>query len=258
MESNYLTEPIHIISLGAGVQSSTMALMAAHGEITPMPKCAIFADTQDEPEDVYTWLPKLEALLPFPVFRVTAGKLQDVLLRRKFLGKSGKRSISIPSYGSRGGFSKRQCTREFKVDCITRKIRDWRGKGKIYQWIGISLDEVSRMKPNKRKYITNIWPLVDKRMTRWDCERWLTSHGYEVPPKSACVYCPYHSDTTWRLIRENKIDWQQAVDVDRELNKRGQFVHKSLKPLDQVDFSTDEDQGQQVMFGNECEGMCGV
>ncbi len=37
-----MNEPIHIISLGAGVQSSTMALMAAHGKITPMPKCAIF------------------------------------------------------------------------------------------------------------------------------------------------------------------------------------------------------------------------
>lgn len=29
---------IHVISLGAGVQSSTMALMAAHGEIEPMPE----------------------------------------------------------------------------------------------------------------------------------------------------------------------------------------------------------------------------
>jgi len=34
---------MNIISLGAGVQSSTMALMAAHGEITPMPDCAIRA-----------------------------------------------------------------------------------------------------------------------------------------------------------------------------------------------------------------------
>ena len=43
-----IISPIHIISLGAGVQSSTMALMAACGEITPMPQCAIFADTQAE------------------------------------------------------------------------------------------------------------------------------------------------------------------------------------------------------------------
>jgi len=54
------TEPLHIISLGAGVQSSTMALMAAAGEITPMPTAAIFADTQDEPASVYRWLDWLE------------------------------------------------------------------------------------------------------------------------------------------------------------------------------------------------------
>ncbi|MBK8468162.1 MAG: hypothetical protein IPL32_20295 [Chloracidobacterium sp.] len=68
----------HIISLGAGVQSSTMALMAAHGEITPIPDCAIFADTQAEPQSVYTWLDWLEKELPFPVYRVTKGSLAVV------------------------------------------------------------------------------------------------------------------------------------------------------------------------------------
>jgi len=48
---------INVLSLGAGVQSSTMALMAAKGEITPMPDCAIFADTQAEPQSVYdSWI----------------------------------------------------------------------------------------------------------------------------------------------------------------------------------------------------------
>ncbi len=255
-----MTEPIHIISLGAGVQSSTMALMAAHGEITPMPKCAIFADTQDEPKSVYTWLDWLEKQLPFQVHRVTRGKLSDVLLRRVSLSQTSKRYIAIPSFGDRGGMNRRQCTREFKVDCINRRIRYIRnGKAKVTLWIGISLDEVGRMKPNRLKYITNIWPLIDKRMSRWDCERWLTAKGYDVPPKSACVYCPYHSDQVWgQLKKANGEDWAHAVDVDRQLNKRGEYVHRSLVPLDQVDFSTDEDHGQQVMFGNDCTGLCGV
>jgi len=51
-----MTEPLHIISLGAGVQSTTMALMAAHREIEPMPDCAIFADTGWEPKAVYDHL----------------------------------------------------------------------------------------------------------------------------------------------------------------------------------------------------------
>ena len=53
---NDLRAPVHIISLGAGVQSSTMALMAARGLILPRPIGAIFADTQDEPASVYRWL----------------------------------------------------------------------------------------------------------------------------------------------------------------------------------------------------------
>ena len=59
---------MHIISLGAGVQSTTMALMAAHGEIEPMPDCAIFADTGDEPQAVYDHLAWLMSgnVLPFP------------------------------------------------------------------------------------------------------------------------------------------------------------------------------------------------
>lgn len=68
-------KPLHVISLGAGVQSSAMALMAARGEITPMPVAAIFADTQAEPQGVYTWLDWLEKQLPFPIYRVSKGNL---------------------------------------------------------------------------------------------------------------------------------------------------------------------------------------
>lgn len=46
---------LRVLSLGAGVQSTTLALMAAHGEIEP-PDCAIFADTQWEPAEVYAHL----------------------------------------------------------------------------------------------------------------------------------------------------------------------------------------------------------
>jgi hypothetical protein len=38
---------LRMLNLGAGVQSTALALMAAHGEIGPMPDCTIFADTVD-------------------------------------------------------------------------------------------------------------------------------------------------------------------------------------------------------------------
>ena len=51
-----------VISLGAGVQSSTMALMAASGEL-PRPDCAIFADTGYEPKSVMRYLEFLKKVL---------------------------------------------------------------------------------------------------------------------------------------------------------------------------------------------------
>lgn len=93
-------EPIHIISLGAGVQSSTMALMAATGEIELMPTAAIFADTQAEPGSVYRWLDWLEKQLPFPVYRVTQGSLEEdaVTIRGRKDGKGTWVPSAIPAY----------------------------------------------------------------------------------------------------------------------------------------------------------------
>ena len=72
---------LHVISLGAGVQSTTMALMAAHGEITPMPSAAIFSDTGWEPAGVYNHLKWLMSgnVLPFPVHIVNNGNIRDAL-----------------------------------------------------------------------------------------------------------------------------------------------------------------------------------
>lgn len=78
------------LSLGAGVQSSTLALMIAHGEIEPV-DAAIFADTQWEPSHVYDWLDWLEKQLPFPVYRVTHGNL-----RTDTLAKGGRKSGRHP------------------------------------------------------------------------------------------------------------------------------------------------------------------
>jgi hypothetical protein len=270
-------EPVHIISLGAGVQSSTIALMAARGEIEPMPHCAIFADTQAEPASVYKWLDWLEKQLPFPVHRVTKGNLAEAALTKKTKRDgSGEWSKScIPAFiknpdGS-CGLLQRQCTYDYKIVPLTRtavQIMKDTGASGVVQWIGISLDEVHRMKPSRDKRITNRWPLVDKKMHRWSCLNWMRANWYPQPPRSACVYCPYHSDTEWRRLRdEEPKEFAKAVQFDRDYrrikmetnNMHGlPYLHRSLVPLDQVDFSTDVERGQGLLWGNECEGLCGV
>lgn len=119
------------------------------------------------------------------------------------------------------------------------------------------------MKESRVRYIVNRWPLIERRMSRNDCLRWLAEHGYAEPPKSSCIGCPFHSDDQWRALRDSPAEWEDAVAVDAAIrNQSGmrgqQFMHRSMLPLAAVDLSTAEERGQVNLFENECEGMCGV
>lgn len=266
---------LRVLSLGAGVQSTTLALMAAHGEIEP-PDCAIFADTQWEPRAVYEHLAQLEPLLPFPVYRVSAGNIRDDTIVRR--NSTGGRFASIPWHmtaadGS-AGLGRRQCTSEYKLMPIMREVRrlldapghSYIAPGSVDMLIGISTDEAARMKPSRQRYMINRWPLVERRMSRWDCLRWLERHGHPQPPKSACLGCPFHDNAYWRQLRDKSPDeWADAVAADAALRAepargiRGlNFMHPQRVPLSLADLESDIDVRQLDMFGNECEGMCGV
>lgn len=323
--SGEAAQPLVILSLGAGVQSSTLALMAANGQTQTVPDAAIFADTQAEPESVYAWLVLLQSFVeksphPFPVYVVTAGSLTEMITTTRLNAKTGKRYYSnmIPAFAKNPDGTKgiigRRCTANFKIDPITKKIRELIGKPEmkqwrrghksalaqlrehakakkekrkssfpheafaecqasplVIQWIGISLDEATRMKVSRDPWSRNEWPLVDARMTRHDCMIWMKKNGYPQAPRSACVYCPFHSDAEWRRLRDDEPEsFAAAAAAERglqrthmEVETEGKmtaiaYLHDSLVPLDKVDFSTKEDHGQQTMFQNECEGMCGV
>jgi hypothetical protein len=265
---------MNIISLGAGVQSTTMALMAAEGELTPMPDCAIFADTGAEPKHIMDFLDYIESLVPFPVYRVMEGEGLEVSTIDSI---KGGRFASLPFFTESkgkggGGMLRRQCTREFKITPIERKVRELVGlkKGQrgpkevaVHQWIGISMDERTRMKPSRVKWIENIFPLIDVQMHRYNCINWMREHGYREPSKSACYFCPYHDNATWQNMKDHDPDsWERAVKMDESIRNgvRGTpeklYLHQSMQPLTECDFDPARDQID--MFNNECEGMCGV
>lgn len=270
------TKPLQIISLGAGVQSSTMALMAAAGEITPMPDYAIFADTASESRKVYEWLDWLERQLPFPLYRV----MKEDGLREHIVQSIGGGRFAGPPFftqalsGKPEGKLRRYCTSEFKVTPIIQQIRTLLGIAKggrasnqilAVSWIGISTDEASRMKPSQDHYIQHRWPLIELNMSRQDCIRWVEDNYGRTPPKSACTFCPYHDDRAWRDMKlSDPESWADAVDIDERIRYgvRGTtqklYLHRSMKPLPDVDLRTAEDAGQLSMFNEDCEGICGV
>lgn len=308
---------LRILSLGAGVQSTTLALMAAHGELEHMPDCAIFADTGWEPRAVYEHLEWLMSpnVLPFPVHITSRGTSLRTDLLEKATQKVDMRFAAIPFFSKeiipagtvlpvldiddnvigerittkdeiRLGIGRRQCTKEYKIEPIARKQRELLGyakgvripKGSVDVLIGISTDEAVRMKPPRYVWQTNIYSLVDKRMSRWDCYNWLERHDYPAvrpheatlerptwPPKSACLGCPYMSNEARRVLRDGSPEeWTQTVEDDKSIRDGGplrgmrgtQYMHRDCVPLDEADIDGDDEQTN--LFGNECEGVCGV
>ena len=271
---------LRILSLGAGVQSSTLALMIEKKEI-PMVDAAIFADTMGEPKVVYTHLNWLEKQLSYPVYKVKWRNLkQDI-----FNASIGKyKGFTAPFYTQnpktrKKGMLRRQCTADYKIKPVIKKIRELLGykKGekvkksiKVELLMGISIDEVMRMRINKMKYITNIYPLIDSKLSRHDCLNWIKKNNYPKPPRSACTFCPFHSKIEWLEIKKNKEEWNEVVDMDHAIRQQEKFkknkdgsaffqdklyLHRSCVPISEVNFN--EDNNQLNLFNNECEGYCG-
>lgn len=266
---------LNVLSLGAGVQSSTVALMIEAGEL-PRVDCAIFADTGAEPQGVYRWLDYLEAQLSFPVVRVMQG---EGLTKAALTPRMSKKGIpylrvSIPMFSlasdGKHGMLPRKCSRDYKVAPLRRegrrRMKEAGLKG-LRQWIGISLDEAHRMRDSDRKYITHHYPLIDRGMTRKDCLRWMKDQGYPQPPRSACVYCPFHADSEWkRLASREPGAFDAAVEFEKKIRQTLKtddktysssqvFLHASRVDLEKAEF---DNRNQLDLFGNECEGMCGL
>lgn len=233
-----------------------------------MPDAAIFADTGDEPAAVYehlAWL--MSGVLPFPVHIAQCGRSLSAALKAG--DDDGAR---IPWHVGKGGLGGRNCTRNWKIRPIRRKIRELLGvgprgyvaPGSVESWIGISLDEIARLKPSGCTFIHNRHILIEARMSRQDCYRWLEDRQYRVPPKSRCKYCPFQDNAEWDALKAVPAEWRETVELDGWLREPAQlarfhgevYLHASRRPLAEVDLSVP--YGGPDLFANECEGMCGV
>jgi len=222
---------MRILSLGAGVQSTTLLLLAAEGRL-PMLHAAIFADTGWEPDAVYQHLERLEREVAqpgnIPVHRVSAGNIREDAL------DPAHRFASMPLFIRKADGSntmiRRQCTAEYKLKPIKRKVRQLLGYPSprpvprgvyVEQWIGISRDEFGRAKDSGIQYLRSAFPLLDldgasdgrEGWTRSDCQRYLASRGFGSTPKSACIGC---ENPSGRSLLSSA------------------YLHRSCRPLDQA------------------------
>ena len=275
-------ETFRYISLGAGVQSSVLLLMASEGYFEDdTPDIAYFADTMWEPKDVYSHLDWLETVSNIPIERVSNGRsLKDdvsnnVQQNGRPLGGGPIPTFTINQHG-KTGMAIRQCTQTYKIQPIMDAVRNALGvsrilstKNHVEAWLGISLDEATRTRTPKEKYLTYRYPLIEKEMTRQDARDWFASHYPERElPRSACVGCPFHSSEEWLNIKfKDPEEFQEAVEIDKRIRtgyetpsfQGHRFLHWRAMPLDEAvkrDERDDEVSKAQGRFDFDCTGHC--
>lgn len=182
------TTPVrHVLSYGGGVNTvALMLVLIRDGE--PLDE-AVFADAGGEVPETYEYLEIAkryfaEHNVPFRTVanRIKGGDLYDTAWRRRV----------FPSALWRWS------TRDFKVRPIHKYYRSLGAH--INQYVGIAYDEIERMKDSKVGFITNLYPLIDRKMTRADCVRVIEEAGLPVPEKSGCYFCPFNSADRWQWL----------------------------------------------------------
>ena len=275
-------EPFRVLSWGCGLQSTLLGELSARGKIDRL-DLILNADPGWERQatyDVRNWYVARWREMGMPVVILPTGDIRK---------EAAESHIHIPFWTDSGGPLRRQCTRHFKIDPMKRYLRERLGyhpskapappAGAIEQWIGITLDEWTRAKPSRVQYIVNRWPLLEMKISREDCSLWFQAHDLPVPPKSACVCCPYRRPAEWiRLRRSSPGEWAQAVAFDKAnrdnpLAQRGAtgpgstadqlYLYRELVPLGEANLEAAAAR-ERRRYGVQlplfaCEsGFCGV
>ena len=274
---------LRVLSLGAGVQSSYLLFQMLEEKIKP-PDIALFADTGNEPKEVYDWLQKL--------IKIAKNKINIEIVKNNqntgniiddYKAQSGRYAL-IPTHilkeDGTAGFGRRTCTAEYKIKPIQIKIREilkvetLRGKC-VEMVMGISKDEIQRAKRPPTKWQISCYPLIENNVTRSDIVHYMKHSNYGTAPRSACIVCPFRDNTSWKHLKENNPEeFEYAVQFDEWLrdessksvginnfrkagNKSQQYLYRKKIPLRIANLDEPKDY-QYSLFDDECEGMCGI
>lgn len=258
-----MSKPI-VWSYGGGTQSIAIWRLIELGKL-PMPEMIIMADTSREARRTwrYNWaniFPRMYAA--GANVHIASHDLATVDLYRE---KDGKKSLLIPAF-TQSGKLPTFCSNEWKTRVVRRYLKNIYGKDfECVMWLGMSIDEIERLKHSDVKWIENAWPLAGMpvsqdyglRLTRSDCEQVVLDAGLPPPPKSACDICPHTTNDVWLDMKTNDpADFAEAIELDRIIRANDQqggvWLHADRIPLDQVDFTKPD---EPTLFGCD-SGFC--
>jgi 3'-phosphoadenosine 5'-phosphosulfate sulfotransferase (PAPS reductase)/FAD synthetase len=259
-----------VFSYGGGVQSTAALVLAAQGEIDF--RTFVFANVGDDSESRGTLEYLRDVAMPYAFAHgiglrearlTTRSGRSETLLARLLRDEA---SHWIPARFPNGAPAQRSCTKNYKINVISKFLRD-SGATKAHPadvGLGISIDELHRAKtppidprnPLQRR----VYPLIDLRLSRADCAALIGRAGLPVPPKSSCWFCPFWPPKYWQAMSEDDPEqFARAVALDETLRRfsvaRGMdkvYLHRKLLPLAEAV----SPHRQLPMFTDDTEDTC--
>jgi len=253
---------MRILSLGAGIQST--ALLCLHEKGIVQADTAIFADTGNESDSTYRHLEYLKEKSGLKIITVQKGNIVSDL-KYHCTDENSKNWNSIPPFWIRDkrgdGKLNQQCSEFYKRKAIKDWIRKEVGvKEKTEILIGISTDEIIRVKPPKEKYLRHVYPLIELRFNRKMCAELLRTSGWNIPEKSGCKICPFLG----KRLKTLSVTEQDELSILDELLRPGiksdkknrqYFLSSRRIPIRQI-LETERKQPKLFDLDDEEENSC--
>lgn len=273
-----------ILSCGAGMQSTALALMSCENALAakglrrpcipeyeypnpqvPIYDLVIFCDLGMEPGWVmYQWEFIVKAC---ESAGIKAVKL-DTDLYGHFMENFGeRRTVSIPwwTLGDDGKKSKmpRNCTIDFKVEMISKHIR-WEVLGyrkgqrlkdcdkKAHEMhMGFSKEEERRCNESPNPMFVNKFPLVEMCWTRAESYAYCLDVWGLDTKASACSFCPFHQNYFFKHLKENRPEeYAELLKVDNLLRDKN-----PKPPMDSDLFISRSRKRLEDLTPEDCDDM---
>jgi len=208
--------PLIVVPYGAGRNGTGELLGMYERGITP--DLILMADTRGEKTATYEhvgrfnrWL--IEHAMPEITIVTKNSKyesLEDECLRKN----------TLPSLA----FGWRSCSDKWKQEPQRKFINNWQPAkdvwehgGKVVRAIGFHAGEAHRAaKFTEDAKYRNWYPLIEWGWDNDDCIAAIRRHGLEVPPKSACYFCPASTKREVLALRSDEPElYARAVAMER-------------------------------------------
>lgn len=243
-------------SYGGGTQSAAIAVLVLQGRL-PRPDMVVMADTSRERQATWDYLAEV-AGPGLASIGLTVEVASHDLATVDMFAQNG--DLLLPAFTRQNGATGKLptfCSDKWKKAVIHRYLRS-RGIEDCDVWIGMSVDELERMKPSGLLWYRHVWPLIDLRINRANCVALVEAFGWPTPPKSRCWMCPNMAPREWqRMKREEPGEFAQAVALEKQIRARDPdaYLHPLALPLEQA-VRQHTAVGQRDMFDGCDSGYC--